>query len=110
MADNENRARLSGAIDKDIQRVDLSAANEMPPGILSMTPLGGANPHGATLSAPAARVEHTTASDARGPSVANTGAAPTPLATGISPIVKDALSKLGPEQISRVHDFLKRKA
>jgi hypothetical protein len=106
---DENRAQLKNAVDKPVTRIDESWAAEMPPGILGMTPLN-ANPHGASLSAPAARVERTTASDARGPSVANTSATSTPLATGISPIVKAALPKLGPEQISRMHDFLNRKA
>ena len=81
MADNENRARLSGAIDKGIQRVDVSAGTQMPPSVRPDAPLAVA-PH---------MQDRGVASDK------------------ISSAVSADLSKLTPETAGRVRDFIKRK-
>jgi hypothetical protein len=81
MADNENRARLSGAIDKNIQRVDLSAANEMSSVLRGDAPIR-MSPHVQDRGVGSAR---------------------------ISPAVNADLEKLSPETANRVRDFTKRK-
>ncbi|MGO9331593.1 MAG: hypothetical protein ACLQJ0_26275 [Steroidobacteraceae bacterium] len=96
MSSNENRRDLDKvAIDKGIRPVEISAKNDMPAGILSMTPLG---------RPPLTTQRHL------GPQVqGQPGNQPTPGATGISPNVAAAPASLSDDKAQRVRDVASRK-
>jgi hypothetical protein len=88
---SENRASLDRvSVDKGIIHI-ARAGTEMPPGILSATPLNS-NPHGV---APAPRPA--------------SGTRPLPPDSKISPNVKAALPNQAPGIAERVREFVKRK-